>query len=147
MYMYVYAGTHEPPNAAKERPTIPGLISCAGVTRSMGATCHAHVHCRLHFMLCVIGRAGVLSYNWHDFSYYNMFIYNRSCPGATRKRKAGLITSVEIGYLGKRYQDNRRFAIVDSVSGNGFLQKLCCYARETGDRTEKRSCQNVGVCW
>ena len=30
---------------------------------------------------------------------------------------------------------------------NGFLQTLRCCARETGDRTEKTSCQNVGICW
>ena len=41
---------------------------------------------------------------------------------------------------------NRRFAVIDSVKGNNFLQKLHCCARETGDRTKKMSGQNVDVC-
>ena len=43
-------------------------------------------------------------------------------------------------------EENRRFAVVDSVRGNGFLQKLRCCARETGDMTEKTSYQNLDVC-
>ena len=35
------------------------------------------------------------------------------------------------------------FAVVDSVRGSGILQKQCCCMRETGDRTEKASCQSV----
>ena len=56
---------------------------------------------------------------------------------ATRKREAGLITSVEIASASVKYRSRRR---------NGFLQTLRCCARETGDRTEKTSCQYVDVC-
>ena len=40
---------------------------------------------------------------------------------------------------------NRRFAVVD---GTAFFRHcaVACVRQETGDRTEKTSCQNVDVC-
>ena len=38
---------------------------------------------------------------------------------------------------------NSHFAVIDSVRGNGILQKQCCCMRETGGRAEKASYQSV----
>ena len=66
------------------------------------------------------------------YIYIRSYVRTSSCTvtRATRKREAGLITSVEIASATKRERN----------------ETLRCCARETGDRTEKTSCQYVDVC-
>ena len=54
----------------------------------------------------------------------------------TINRNVGKYRTIDQNFVG-------HFAVVDSVRGNGILQKRCCCMRETGDRAEKASYQSV----
>ena len=74
-----------------------------------------------------------------DFCTTGIYVRTSSCTvtRATRKREAHPSRS-PLQVLSTEQNISRR--------RNGFLQTLRCYARETGDRTEKTSCQYVDVC-
>ena len=74
------------------------------------------------------------------YIYYYIYVRTSSCTvtRATRKREAGIRRDPPLQVLSTEQNISRR--------RNGFLQTLRCYARETGDRTEKTSCQYVDVC-
>ena len=91
-----------------------------------------------HAQMCMFGRLS-----------FGLLGVNRliKCGGdSSLKEQLNGEENLHLQGLCRTVRVNRRFAVVDSVKGNGFLQKLHCCAHETGDRTERVSCQNVDVC-